>query len=123
MKRFLVSDYPSDAYVSNNALWTHIFERGGGEEPVRFVYDTQNREIVTALVSHGSHYSTETDTVQDLWTPLSPDGGADVQQDIEDNIALYGQEELVTQFGLAETDEMPAWADMQIKATAALFRP
>lgn len=38
MARYLVSDFPLEANNFENNLWHHIFERGGGEQPVRFVY-------------------------------------------------------------------------------------
>jgi hypothetical protein len=111
MARYLISDHPLEAQGIENNLWNHIFERGSGEEPVRFVYDTQNEEIVIAMVRGGT--TTKDGTAEDWWVELSPDAAHDVQESIRDNLGLaehapelYGNDK----FGLIETDELPEWA-------------
>lgn len=111
MARYLVSDYPLEAHDFENNLWHHIFERGGGEEPVRFVYDTQNEEIVFAMVRGG--VSVKDGEAEEWWAELSPDGAHDVQESIRDNLGLAeSAPELYPDaaFGLIETDELPDWA-------------
>lgn len=111
MARYLVSDYPLEAHEFENNLWHHIFERGGGEQPVRFVYDTQNDEIVVAFVRGGR--TVKDGYSEEWWAELSPDGTHDVQESVRDNLelavsapALYPD----AKFGLIETDELPEWA-------------
>lgn len=111
MARYLISDYPLEAHGFANDLWHHIFERGGGEQPVRFVYDTQNEEIVFAMIRGGT--TVKDGEADEWWAELSPDGAHDVQESIRDNLGLAeSAPELYpdAKFGLIETDELPEWA-------------
>ncbi|MDW9478629.1 hypothetical protein GOB57_07920 [Sinorhizobium meliloti] len=111
MARYLVSDYPLEAHGFENNLWHHIFERGGGEQPVRFVYDKQNEEIVFAMIRGGT--TVKEGEAEEWWAELSPDGAHDVQESIRDNLGFVeSAPELYpdAKFGLIETDELPEWA-------------
>ena len=110
MARYLVSDIPDLDAGEAGTLWHHIFERGGGEVPVRFVYDTEIRELVVGLGQGGFGIS-GSGQAGAWWTELSPEAGADLQQSIEDNIDLADSGlHAMVDLGVIETDDLPDWA-------------
>jgi hypothetical protein len=118
MARYLVSDYPLEALGFQNDLWHHIFERGGGEQPVRFVYNADNEELEFALVRGGTVL--KDGFAEEWWTELSADLAHDVQESIRDNLGLAKSAPHIypdAKFGLVETYELPEWAG--IAATPA----
>jgi hypothetical protein len=125
MARYLVSDYPLEAKDFENNLWHHIFERGSGEQPVRFVYDTHNNEIVVAFVRGGQ--TVKDGVSEEWWAELSADVAHDVQESIRDNLGLAeSAPELYpdANFGLLETDELPEWSGiMNVPAVAVTPTP
>ena len=116
MSHYLVSDMPSEENGHAAALWHHIFERGGGEQPVRFVFDTVNQEIVAAFVVGGTTVTSGSDVAETWWAELSPHLAFDVQESVIDNLGLAeSAPELYKDpvFGLIETDILPDWAEAQ----------
>jgi hypothetical protein len=111
MARYLVSDYPLETEEFQNELWVQIFERGEGETPVRFVYDTELEELTVALVRVGR--TIEDGRPKEIWEELSRDNGAALQESIERKLFLQEPTALI------ETDELPEWADVPAPTAAA----
>lgn len=118
MARYLVSDLPSEDHNHTNHLWHHLFERGGGDTPVRFVFDTELQEMVAAFVPD--------DTDGTGWAELSSDLAHDVQESLIDNLGLAESAPHIypdANFLLVETDEVPDWADVPTTKPSRLPSP
>ncbi len=112
MARYLISDFPSEDHGFKNNLWHHLFADGGRETPVRFVYDTENEEVVVAFIQGGTTTKAPFDTAEDWWVELSSDLTADVQDSVHDNLGLADMiPGMWESFGLIEADILPDWAE------------